>query len=485
MEIKLLSSPLADVDAEVLIVPVFDKDDERDEELNTATGSWVADIYASGEFSGKLYETALLYRPEKLKAKRLLLVGAGKKAKFSETVARRVAGAAVRTVKGKSLRHLSFYSSAEFVQHTVEGAILADYDPDVLKTCDKSASVLDSFTVVVAQSTPEVEAAVQTGRTLGEATNVARHLQNAPSNLLSPLKLAEKAKDVAAGCGLEFEVLDEARMRQLGMGALLGVAMGSDNPPALIIMRYVPQNASSEDHLAIIGKGVTFDSGGISIKPADGMEKMKYDMSGGAAAIGAMQAIAQLKPSVRVTAFIPAVENMINGRAQRPGDIVTSLNGKTIEVLNTDAEGRLILADAITYALRQGCTHLIDAATLTGAIVVALGFTHVGGFSNNDELMSKVTEAGQQAGESVWRMPLDDDYKEQLKSPYADLPNIGGRAGGSITAAKFLEEFVEGKPWVHLDIAGTAWLDDGKPWMAKGPAGLPVRTFVQLAVNWK
>jgi leucyl aminopeptidase len=289
---------------------------------------------------------------------------------------------------------------------------------------------------------------------------------------------------MAQETGLECEILDEGRMRQLGMGALLGVAQGSDEAPALIVLRYQPENAAGSDHLGLIGKGVTFDSGGISIKPADGMEKMKYDMGGGAAVLGAMQAIGQLKPRVRITALVPTVENMVSGRAQRPGDIVTSLSGKTVEVLNTDAEGRLILIDAITYALQLGCTHMVDAATLTGAIVIALGHIHVGAFTNNNEFLGRVMAASSKAGERMWHMPLDDDYKDYLKSAFADLPNIGGRWGGAVTAAKFLEEFVDKKPWVHLDIAGTAWLDDGKPWMAKGPTGVPVRTFVQLAMNW-
>jgi leucyl aminopeptidase len=237
-------------------------------------------------------------------------------------------------------------------------------------------------------------------------------------------------------------------------------------------------------HLGLVGKGVTFDTGGISIKPADGMEKMKYDMAGGAAMIGTMQALAQLKPPIAVTALIPAVENMPGSRAQRPGDIVTSLSGKTIEVINTDAEGRLILADALTYARRLGCTHLVDAATLTGAIVVALGSINIGAFSTDDRLVGRVLEAARAAGEKMWRMPLDDDYKEQLKSPFADMANVGGRPGGSITAALFLSEFAEQTPWVHLDIAGTAWLDDAKPYMSKGPIGVGVRTFVNLAMNW-
>jgi len=233
-----------------------------------------------------------------------------------------------------------------------------------------------------------------------------------------------------------------------------------------------------------VGKGVTFDTGGISIKPSEGMEKMKYDMSGGAAMIGAMQAIAQLKPELAVTAFIPCVENMPGSRAQRPGDIVTAMSGKTIEVLNTDAEGRLILADALAYARQQGCTHLVDAATLTGAVVVALAHIHVGVFANNDALQDRVLKASKAEGERMWPMPMDDDYKEYLKSAFADLGNIGGRWGGAITAAIFLKEFAEDTPWVHLDIAGTAWLDDAKPYLAKGPAGVPVRTLVRLAMDW-
>ena len=289
---------------------------------------------------------------------------------------------------------------------------------------------------------------------------------------------------MAAEFGLDCEILDEDRMRQLGMGSLLCVSMGSAEPPAMIILRYTPPTPS-KDHLCLIGTGVTFDTGGVSIKPAEGMEKMKYDMAGGAAVLGAMQAIAQLKPGVAVTAIVPTVENMCGSRSVRPGDIVTSLSGKTIEVLNTDAEGRLILVDAIEYARRLGVTHMVDAATLTGAIVVALGHVHVGAFTNNDEMLSKVMASAKTQGENMWHMPLDDDYADYLKTPFADLPNIGGRWGGAITAAYFLKEWTGGTPWVHLDIAGTAWLEETKPFLAKGPTGVCVRTFIDLALNWR
>ncbi|MGH9584862.1 MAG: hypothetical protein ACRD4O_18220 [Bryobacteraceae bacterium] len=241
---------------------------------------------------------------------------------------------------------------------------------------------------------------------------------------------------------------------------------------------------SGTDHLALNGKGVTFDTGGISIKPADGMEKMKYDMAGAAAVIGAMRAIAHLKPAIPVTGYIPTVENMLGGGAQRPGDIVTSLSGKTIEVLNTDAEGRLILADAITYASRNGATHLVDAATLTGAIGIALGHHNMGAFTNDQPFLDRVLSAVRAAGEKAWQLPLEEEYKDYLKSAFADLPNIGGRQGGAIVAAWFLREFADPAPWVHLDIASTAWLDEAKPWMSKGPTGVAVRSFVKLASGW-
>jgi leucyl aminopeptidase len=319
---------------------------------------------------------------------------------------------------------------------------------------------------------------------LAESQNFARAVANEPANLLTPLAMAAVARDMAEQQGLECKVLENAELSRFGMGALLGVAQGSAEPPVLIVLRYRPQKASSQAHLGLVGKGVTFDSGGISIKPSADMDKMKYDMCGGAAMLGAMRAIAQLKPPLAVTAFIPCVENMPGSRAQRPGDIVTTMSGKTVEVLNTDAEGRLILADALAYARHVGCTHLVDAATLTGAIVVALGHLNVGVFSNNDALRDRVLGAARAEGERMWPMPLDEEYKEGLKSPFADLANIGTRWGGAITAAIFLKEFAEDTPWVHLDIAGTAYLEEAQPHMPKGPTGLPVRTLVRLAMEW-
>jgi leucyl aminopeptidase len=478
MQTSFERKPLEQVAADALIVPVFEG---RKEERFGA-----GDLFDAGEIAGKPLELLLLHHVPGVAATRVLLAGAGKAEKFDPQELRKLAGAAVRHLKSKSVKSIAMaldpeHAGADFASAAVEGAILGDYEPDRYKTGDDKKPV-DRFTVVAAGD--DLEDAVTRGRIVAEAQNFARTLVNEPGNLLTPSKVAEAARSMASEYQLECQVLELEEMERLGMGALLGVAQGSAEPPALIVIRYKPRQANSPAHLGLVGKGVTFDSGGISIKPSEGMEKMKYDMAGGAAMLGAMRAIAQLKPAITVTAFIPCVENMPGSRAQRPGDIVTAMSGKTIEVINTDAEGRLILADALTYARKQGCTHLVDAATLTGAVVVALGHLNVGLFANNDAMRDRVLQAAKSAGERMWPMPLEDDYKEYLKSAFADLANVGGRWGGAITAAIFLKEFAEDTPWVHLDIAGTAWLDESKPFLAKGPTGLPVRTMVRLAMGW-
>jgi leucyl aminopeptidase len=487
METKLLYEPLDRVEADAVAVVLFEES-ANPAELNFAS-AWVDELRASGEFAGKPGELAVLHHPQTLKAKRLAVIGGGKREKFDAAALRRAAGAAVRALKQKGVKKLAWkldgaVDKTAAAEAVVEGALLGNYEPDQHKTSSDAKS-LEEFHVIAAANGAEVEKSFERGRILAESQNFTRDLVNEPANRMTPTLLADRARAMAAESGLECEVLDQDRMTQLGMGSLLGVAQGSAEPPALIIVRYKPATPpKSTDHLGLVGKGVTFDSGGISIKPADGMEKMKYDMAGGAAVLGAMRAIAKLKPPIPVTALVPAVENMVSSRAQRPGDIVTSLSGKTIEVLNTDAEGRLILIDAITYAKRLGCTHLVDAATLTGAIVVALGNVNIGAFTNNEALLGRVMASAKDEGEKMWHMPLDDDYKELLKSSFADLANIGGRWGGAISAAWFLKEWAEDTPWVHLDIAGTAWLDDAKPDLAKGPTGVCVRTFAKLALGW-
>jgi leucyl aminopeptidase len=477
----LLRTPYDQIPTDALVILAFEG--AKDSRFGAA------DLYESGEIAGKALEFTLLHNAAGVAARRVLIAGAGKAEKFDPAELRKLAGGAVRLLKGKSIRRIALaldadYSTAAFVQAAVEGALLGDFEPDCHKTNHDKKSV-DEFSIVVAGDAPGLDDALALGRTIADAQNFTRDLVNEPSNLLAPRHLAEAARAMAAEAGLECEVLEKAALEDLKMGALLGVAQGSAEPPCLIVIRYRPATQVGEAHLGLVGKAVTFDTGGISIKPSEGMEKMKYDMAGGAAMIGVMRALAQLKPSIPVTAYIPAVENMPGSRAQRPGDIVTTLSGKTVEVLNTDAEGRLILADALTYARRQGCTHLVDAATLTGAIVVALGHLNVGLFASDDAMRDRVLGSAKSVGDRMWPMPLEDDYKDYLKSAFADIPNIGGRWGGAITAAIFLKEFAEDTPWVHLDIAGTAWLDDGKPYLAKGPSGVPVRTLIHLATHWQ
>jgi leucyl aminopeptidase len=500
MNVNWTLNAAPEIKTEALAVVVFEKGengalpaDDTFRRLDELTAGLLTAVYTSGETGGKFLETTLLHRPPGLQAGRLLLIGGGNASKFTAAQLRQASGTALRFLKSRGVHELAFLlpgggDAAAQASAAVEGLIAGDFEPDSYKTDKKDDKRIDQVTIAAGAAgvaAAAIQMAVDRGVVVGRAQNLARDLVNEPANRLTPKELVERARSVASESGLEFEALDETQMRALGMGALLGVAQGSAEPPALIVMRYRPANAtSSGPHLGLIGKAVTFDTGGISIKPAEGMEKMKYDMAGGAAMIGAMRALAQLKPSIPVTAFIPTVENMPGSRAQRPGDIQTTMSGKTVEVINTDAEGRLILADAITYARRQGCTHLVDAATLTGAIVVALGHYNAGAFTNNQELLDKVLQCAKASGEKMWPMPLDDDYKEQLKSIIADLPNVGSRWGGAITAAMFLKEFADPTPWVHLDIAGTAWLEEAKPYMAKGPSGIGVRTLVNLAMQF-
>ena len=505
MQISIETSPAEQLSADTLAVICFEAEEEAEAQVGNAPSSnapkvpdpeiakqsgWLEELRTSGEFTGKLYEIALLHRPQGLAAKRLVVIGGGKRAKFSDIELRRIAGVLVRSLKAKGLRKIALLLEGSVEKNDVaaaaEGAILGGWEPDKYKSDPKKNQkrVDEVIICVPGGNAGELAAAAEQARVIADAQNLARDLINEPANKLTPEALAEAAKNVATEFGLEYSALDLKAMSELGMGALVGVAQGSSNPPFLIILAYRPSRTEGRDHLALVGKGVTFDTGGISIKPCEGMEKMKYDMSGAAAVIGAMRAVAQLKPEIAVTGYAPLVENMINGNAQRPGDIVTSLSGKTVEVLNTDAEGRLILADVLTYANRNGATHIVDAATLTGAIGVALGHYNMGAFTNNEAFLRQFLEASRAAGEKAWQLPMDEDYKEYLKSVFADLPNIGGRQGGSISAAWFLREFAEPTPWIHLDIASTAWLDDAKGWLAKGPTGVALRSMVQLAMDW-
>ncbi|MFI5090574.1 MAG: leucyl aminopeptidase [Terriglobales bacterium] len=485
----------AETDAECLAVVMVDRG-EKDKPApvvlggNQAIQDAASDLLVSGEVSGKMFETVMIHRPQGLKARRLLLVGGGKGKDFSLSELRKLAGTAVRFLKPKQIRSLAFLlpdtasGAADAVKAAVEGAYVGNFDSDTYKS-DRKDQLIQEITLLAPAGADRgaIEKALAEARVVGESQNFTRELVNEPGNRMTPTTLAERARKMVAEVNsphLSIEVLGPEKIRELKMGAFWSVAQGSDEPAQLIVMRYSPPGAPEKPVLGLVGKGITFDSGGISIKPADGMEKMKYDMAGGAAMLGAIRAIALLQPKVKVVGIVCATENMPSGKAQKPGDVQIAMSGKSIEIINTDAEGRLVLADGLAYARQLGATHLIDAATLTGAVVVALGGVNAGVFANNDEMYGRFEQAERRAGEKMWRMPLDDEYRELIRSGIADMKNTGGRYGAAISAAMFLKEFVEDTPWIHLDIAGTAWTEENKSWIAVGPSGIAVRSIVEF-----
>jgi len=498
MQITLEVKPYAGVETDALVTYVFEDAESgpvagRVAEIDAGAGGLLKRLASSGELTGKTLEFTLIHAPAGLKAARLLLVGAGKREGFNGATLRKIAGAALRYLKARSARKFGFLvredgATAEAAQALGEAFITANFETDKYKTEKKNGKEIESA-VVLGYSQGEKaagEKGLAVGKIIADAQNFTRDLVNEPSNKLTPRILAEKAEAMAREAGLGLEILNEKKIAELKMGALLSVAQGSVEPPRMIVATYTPANAKPDAPvIGLVGKAVTFDTGGISIKPADGMEKMKYDMAGGATMLGAIRALAALKPSVKVICVVPATENMPGGKAQKPGDIQTAMSGKTIEVLNTDAEGRLILADAITYAKQLGVTHIVDAATLTGAIVVALANVNVGVFGSNREFTDRLLASAKAAGEKMWELPMDDEYREFIKGSFADIQNIGsGKGGGSITGAWFIREFAGDTPWIHLDIAGTAWNDDAKPWLAKGPTGVGLRTLVHLVQTY-
>jgi len=499
MKITLYTGISSQVETECLVVAVLDasekigngNDDKPKPQILSADPAVLAaaaDLVASGETTGKLLEVTLLHKPAGLKAKRLLVIGGGKAKTFSTSELRKIAGTAVRTVKAKDLKTFALvapsgvsFSAEDAVKSIAEGALVGTFDADYYKS-DRKEQKIDEVAVVVpaGSDAKSLQVAIDVGTIIGEAQNFTRDLVNEPGNRMTPTILADRAKKMCEETGLQCEIYGPDKIKELKMGAFWSVAQGSEEEPRLIVMRHEPAGAPEKPVLGLVGKGVTFDSGGISIKPSDGMEKMKYDMAGGASMIGAMRAIAQLKPNVRVVGIVCATENMPSGSAQKPGDVQIAMSGKSIEIINTDAEGRLVLADGLHYAKQLGATHLIDAATLTGACVVALGMINVGIFSNDDEFYERFSKSLNTSGEKMWRLPVDEEYRDMIKSNIADIVNSGGRWGGAVTAAMFLKEFVGDTPWIHLDIAGVAWIEDSKPWIAKGPSGTPVRSLVEF-----
>ena len=494
--VSLVTSAPSDVETDLIILPLVEGEHilQAIPGLSEATAGAIERALASKEIQGKPYELFLTPVLKGWKAARVALIGAGPAAEVNLERLRRLATAAALAARQRHVARLAFVhrlpiDAADAVQVITEGLVLAAFSGDRYKSQDRCGPPPEQMLVAApAASGAALERAVERGLVLGESSNMARDLCNEPANILTPSVFAERGAALARDAGLSVEILDEDEIERLNMGLLLGVARGSAEPPRVLVMTHDPAGAPASPVLGLVGKGITFDTGGISIKPADGMERMKDDMAGGAAVIGAMRAIALLGAPIKVIGIVPASENMPGGRATKPGDILTGAGGKTVEVLNTDAEGRLILGDGLWYAQRLGATHLVDVATLTGACVVALGKIASGLFGRPDTWVESVRQASTRAGDRLWPLPLYDEYSEQMRSEIADLVNTGGRPAGACTAAVFLKEFAGELPWAHLDIAGTAWADDAKPWQPKGPTGVAVRTLAELAFtsgDWK
>jgi len=482
----------AEVDVDLFCVPVFQDGDDLDdvEGLDAATRGEVSRARSSGEFRGKT--GSFFVTPVAAgtwRSRRIALVGAGRRAHHDAERQRHVAAACGYLARQAFAGSVAFLvrdrkEPVRVARMAADGLSAAEFLTATFKHNDDPPGPFPERATVVAPGADgeALAGAVRQGRVIGESANIARALANEPPNLLTPREFATRASRYASRSSLTVEVLDEYRIKELGMRLLLGVAQGSAEPPRLLVLRYEPRKSLPGPVLGVIGKGVTFDTGGISIKPADGMDRMKYDMSGGAAVVGAMCAIGRLGAPRRVIGLVPMTENMPGSKATRPSDVLTGANGKTVEVTNTDAEGRLILADALWYAGQLGATHLVDVATLTGACMVALGH-HVSGLMGTPpEWTGTVLESAGASGDRIWELPIYREAREQMRSEIADLVNAAGRPGGAITAAAFLQEFTAGLPWAHLDIAGTAWAEKPEPYQPKGPTGVAVRTLIGLAM---
>jgi len=477
MNITIHSGNWEELDVDALAVPMT-KGSTVDAALDVRLGGLPSELIDSGEFTGKAGACTLIHRVPESAVKRVFLIGLGEAPMARHWFA--AAGQAVRAAAKAKCRSVALLLPHDACARlAAEGAGFGQHRPSGY-TEQKPWPVEE----VVLLTTGD-QAIADAGRITAECVNLARELVEIPANDLGPEEFAMRAAREGEAAGLEVEVLEEAALRELGAGALLAVGQGSVRPPRMVRLSWIPEDPINDDHLFLVGKGITFDTGGLSLKPANSMEKMKYDMGGAATMLGAITAIGRLQPRVRVSCLLVMAENMPSGTATRPGDIITAMNGKTIEVINTDAEGRLVLADALTYANRLGATHIINAATLTGAVSVALGSVRVALLGNHKALGDGIAMRGRECGERFWPLPMDPDYLEPMRGDMSDLRNAGAdRKAGTITAAKFLEQFVEGTPWAHLDIAGTAWFDKVQPNAGKGASGIAVRTLVRLAEGW-
>jgi leucyl aminopeptidase len=472
-------------ESEALALCVF----EDEPQLSGASGDVlkaIERILRDGEFKGEAETSFALHDAELREAQTLILLGCGKNDGAADShLFSKAAATAVRMARSSHVRHLYFvlpgvHDGERTARAAAEGATLGLYDNGFYQHRDEPEPQLEKLTLIAAGLNGALRAEVERGRIIAEAVNWTRALADEPGGSLPPREFARRAAAMAEEFGLKVETLSADEIRERRMGGLWGVGKGSEEPPALIVIRYEPEDAKPDDELwAFVGKGITFDTGGISIKHGLDMYEMKTDMAGGAAALGALRAIAQLKLQRRIVGIVPAAENMPSGKAIKPGDVIKTLAGYTIEVVDTDAEGRLVLSDGIAYAKQLGAARIVDLATLTGSIIVALGDHRAGLFSNNDEWAKRVEEAATRAGEPAWRMPVSDDYRKPIESAIADFKNYGGRPDAT-AAALLLSKFAGDTPWVHLDIAGTSWLDEAQPYAPKGATGAGVRTLVEL-----
>jgi len=497
MNILVKSGEATTVTTDLLVCLSFEQEktwSNAIQPLDKQLGGQLSDVQKSGEYSGKANQTTLLHINGKLSAKRILLVGLGKRESVTLERVRQAMGTAAKQARQVKAQGMACVMPDvpkttgrldTVAQAMAEGAILGDYRFTEYRTDQvEDRKTLQSCTLLAptAANQATISAGAKRGQILGEATCFVRNMSNHPANIMKPSRVVAEAKAIAKESKIRLKVLDRQHMKKLRMGGLLGVAQGSIEPPHFIILEY-SGGPKTQRPVVLVGKTVTFDSGGISLKPSENMEQMKADMTGGAEVLAAIRAVSRLKLPMNVTGLLPVTENMPGGRATKPGDILTMLSGKTVEVQNTDAEGRLILADGLAYASRLKPACVIDVATLTGACAVALGQFAIGMLGNDDALKAAVQKAGLESGERVWEMPLWDEYFEQLKSDVADMRNIGGRGGGMITAALFLSKFVGDHPWVHLDIASTDWSTSERPCIPKGPSGTGTRLLIQYLIN--
>ena len=493
VQVKVEKARIDQKQTSLLVIGVFegDQDFPHSKDLDSSVSSSIRETLENKEFRGIFGSSIVVYTLGKGPMKKIMLLGLGKREKFTDESARICAGKATRKAQELGIKEFSMLQFSNLddglVEAMTEGTALALYSFDKYKEAREPTSKIEEVTILINSDSLRFQSVVEKANILVEAVNFARDIGNLPPNDCPPAHLASIAVSLAQDYGIKARIMDRYELENMGMGGIVAVGKGSNNPPKLIVLEYTGSNDPQQKPYLLVGKAVTFDTGGISIKPSEKMDEMKFDKCGGCTVLAIIRAIASLKSAVNVVGIVPSVENMPSATSYRPGDIIRMYNGKSVEVLNTDAEGRMILADAIAYGIATyGPKAVIDLATLTGAAIIALGANVAALIGNNKQLVDRIRKLSDKMGEKMWELPLYDEYHEQIRSPYADIKNIGGRPGGAITAAAFLSNFVNDAPWVHIDIAGTAWTQEGtheKSYNHRGATGFGVRTLVKLLME--